>query len=305
MRRILLALILMTLFVVHPVLAQNEISIDEMSVKIWPEYDQPSVLVIIDLFLSSDTSLPARVNLNIPAAAGTPNSVAVRELDGMLYLLDYDTRENGDWTELSFTTPYTEIWIEYYDPSIQINRDTRSYEYEWQGEYTVNNFNLEVQKPLTASNIVFQQSMGQPISGADGMTYYSTNVGEISAGTPLSLQFSYTKTDDTLSSSPISSVQPSEPVGNQTTGRLSFRQILPWLVAGLGLILIALGVFWYWQSTRAVQPAARRRHDAPEAVRKQTRKSENGDVYCHQCGKRANPGDLFCRACGTKLKLED
>ena len=118
MRRFLLAFIFVFSLFIRPVQAQSSISMDQLFLKIWPEYDQPGVLVIMDFFIASEVSLPAQVTMKIPAAAGEPHSVAVRELDGQLYILDYDIEAEGDWLNITFTTPYPEIWLEYYDPSI-------------------------------------------------------------------------------------------------------------------------------------------------------------------------------------------
>src|SRR5665648_49079 len=168
MRRLLIGILLFMLLAVHPVMAQTGVAIDKMIVKIWPEYDKPSVLVIMDLFLAADVSLPAKMTVRIPVQAGQPNSIAVRELDGQLYVLEYDSVINGDWNELTFTTPYTEVWLEYYDPQISINGDLRSYDYKWSGDHEVNEFNIEVQQPLTASNMTFQQNVGAGQLGSDG-----------------------------------------------------------------------------------------------------------------------------------------
>ena len=303
MRRLLIGILLFLLLAVHPVMAQTGVAIDKMIVKIWPEYDKPSVLVIMDLFLAADVSLPAKMTVRIPVQAGQPNSIAVRELDGQLYVLEYDSVINGDWNELTFTTPYTEVWLEYYDPQISINGDVRSYDYKWSGDHEVNDFNIEVQQPLTASNMTFQQNAGAGQLGSDGLTYFPINMGFVSAGTAFTLHMDYVKTDDTLSVSNALPVQPSQPLTDQNPGRSSFQKTLPFLVGGLGLVLIILGVFWYWRETKnrmSVVPV-KRSHGG-------SRKTENqngSSIYCHQCGKRASAGDQFCRACGTRLRLDE
>ncbi len=285
-----------------PVNAQTDITIDEMQVKIWPEYDQPSVLVINNIFLSGDTKFPATVNFNIPAAAGAPNSVAVRELDGQLYLLDYQTTTNGDWIELTFTTPYAELWIEYYDPSLVINDSLRSYAYSWIGDYPVNNFSLEVQQPVTASNMTFKESMGQALLGNDGLTYFTNNVGSLKANTKISLNLEYTKTDNTLSSSASIPVQPVTPLNDGSSQGTSLTELLPYIVAGIGLVIIVVGVLWYLNRQKEVIPQSRQRHTT-----NQRRVSSLSDdaIFCHRCGRKAGQGDVFCRACGTKLKIDE
>jgi hypothetical protein len=301
MRRFLLAFIFVISLISKPVQAQSSISMDQLFLKIWPEYDQPGVLVIMDFFIASEVSLPAMVTMKIPAAAGEPHSVAVRELDGQLYILDYDIEEAGDWLNITFTTPYPEIWLEYYDPSIIKDGANRSFTFVWPGEHDIKDFQIEVQQPLTATQMTFEKAMGQALLGSDGLNYYSSSLGDVSAGTSFNLQMSYVKPDDTLSFSSEVSVQPSEPITEQTKGRLPFVQLLPYLLGGLGLVLLAIGFFWYFQNKTISNVA----HKRPARKRTMQEVDDEDTIYCHQCGKRASNGDVFCRSCGTKLKIEE
>lgn len=304
MKRLLLAVILSLLIISAStqVNAQSDITIDKMQVRIWPEYDQPSVLVINNIFLSGEVNLPVSLNFLIPAVAGAPHSVAVRELDGQLYLLEYEMTSVGEWNQLTFTTPYPEIWIEYYDPSLTVEDDQRSFEFRWVGDYLINDLQIEVQRPLTATNMTFKESMGEPQIGNDGLTYFFSNVGELKANTNVSLHIEYTKSDDTLSSSVAAPVQPVTPLNiDDSIGKTSFVQILPFIVAGIGLVMLIFGVFWYMNKNKETTTKPRQRHTAV----KRTSIQEGEAIFCHRCGRRADPGDVFCRACGTKLKIEE
>lgn len=282
--------------------AQSEITIDQMQVKIWPEYDQPTVLVINNFFLSGDVKFPARMNINIPVAAGTPHSVAVRELDGQLYLLDYEMTTVGEWNQLTFTTPFAELWIEYYDPTLTINEDVRTFEFQWMGEYFVKSLSLEVQQPVSASNMTFKESMGVARVGNDGLTYFSRDVGELKANTKISLNLQYFKNNNTLSSSVAIPVQPVTPLNDETSqGKTSFTQVLPFIIAGIGLVLLVFGMFWFMSRQKENLPASRNRHSTSRRVSRQ----ESDSIFCHRCGRRADSGDVFCRACGTRLKAEE
>lgn len=306
MRRFLFGIIILVLLVGFslPVQAQSEITIDELQVKIWPEYDQPAVLVINNIFLSGDVKFPARINLNIPSTAGAPHSVAVRELDGQLYLLDYEMTTLGEWTQLTFTSPYAEIWVEYYDPIIDLEQDLRSYEFKWIGEYPVKSLSLEVQQPITATNMTFKESMGTAQTGPDGLTYFANQVGEIKANTKITLNLEYTKTDNTLSSSMTIPVQPVTPLTEETIpGKTSFTQILPFIIAGVGLVVLIIGVLWYMGKQKEIFPKPRQRHVASKKT--SARQDEGNEIFCHRCGRRADSGDVFCRSCGTKLKSEE
>src|SRR6266508_565688 len=79
-------------------------------------------------------------------------------------------------------------------------------------------------------------------------------------------------------------VQPSQPVGKNTPGRVSITN-LPWIIGGFGLALILIALFSYWRSTQSSEEKpSRRRHPQNEA------ESEE-QAYCHECGARAHAGD--------------
>jgi hypothetical protein len=117
-------------------------------------------------------------------------------------------------------------------------------------------------------------------------------------GKSFEFDLSYERTSEALTgSNQTSQVQPSEPIGPETPGRVSVDR-LPWLIGGMGLALIAIALWVYWRSTQANEdkPRRRRPHRPQEA--------RDGEVYCHECGARAHPGDRFCRTCGSRLRVE-
>jgi len=46
------------------------LQISNMEIDIWPDYDQPSTLVIYHISFASLTNFPAKVSFTIPASAG-------------------------------------------------------------------------------------------------------------------------------------------------------------------------------------------------------------------------------------------
>ena len=59
MKRITLFLALLAILILpSPARAQGVISLEFLSIELWSEYDQPSMLVINEFALSPDTTLP-------------------------------------------------------------------------------------------------------------------------------------------------------------------------------------------------------------------------------------------------------
>ncbi len=284
-------------------LAQRPVTLSELEVDLWPEYDRPSVLVIYRLTLSPDVSLPAELTLRIPAAAGEPHAVAAKQPDGSLVNIEYVSAVSGDWEEITLSASQPQLQLEYYDPGITQEGTTRRFEYRWPGDYTVQDMKVQVQQPLGATNLRTSPSLGEQVTDSNGLTYHSTTIGTLSAGQEFDIQVEYDKATDGLTAAGLQ-VQPSAPVADTAQGWLSQLQpVLPWGLLFLGVVLLVGGAVWYWQSGKrgesTPQPRRRRKPAAAAEV-----PIPEGYVYCHSCGKRAGPGDRFCRACGTRLRLE-
>jgi len=288
--------------------AASNLTIAQLKVDIWPEFDRPNVLIIYHITLSTSTSLPATMTLHIPSQTGGPYNLAMKDADGLLYNLDYKppVMENG-LLAITFTTPTPEIQLEYYDTALKRQGNTRSFEYRWSGDYTVQSFIAVVQQPTNATNMQFQPNMGSSSKAADGFNYFTKVVGTVDETSSVFIHLTYSKPDDSLSST-SQPVQPVQPVTPKTSGRISFIDALPWAIGALGLVLIGAGLMWYWQSTQKRREPGYNRHDrhklAPSPRQAGTAASSRTVTYCHQCGRMANPGDVFCRACGARLRQQ-
>ena len=303
MRRwfILLAL-LVSLFAPRPIQAQANITIQTLDVEIWPEYDQPSVLVIYRITLASDVKLPAVMTLRVPKAAGAPTAIAEQTATGLFNVNVTQAGEDGDFLLYQFTTTLPQLQMEYYDPSLAKNGSARSYSFRWPGDYPVQSMTVNVQQPRTATNMRLSPNTGTSAPGGDGLVYFTVPVGNVAGGNTFKLDLSYDKSDDLLTQpQTFEAVTPVAPVDQTTPGRVNFNEIIPWFLGGLGALLIAVGVIWYVRTGRQpATPASSRPRRRSAAVAPQAAPGE--DVFCHQCGKRASAGDVFCRACGTKLR---
>jgi hypothetical protein len=283
--------------------AQTQTAFASLSVDLWPEFDKPSMLVMYQFTLSPQTKLPAEIRLRIPAAAGVPNAVASCQPDGSCFNTTYEQQPAGDWSVLVFQATLPDLRVEYYDPQLTKDGTKRNFEYNWPGDYAVESFNIRAQQPVDAENMQVKPGTFSMAVGDDGFTYYSLDAGSVPAGQTVEVVISYDKTTDELSSSSMR-VEPSEPLSSATTGRTSLTSALPFVLGALGLALIIGGGVWYWKSGRQKpQPSRSRRTRRKASPATSAGVNAEGNVYCHQCGKRAAPGDRFCRTCGTQLRI--
>lgn len=287
------------------VFAQGSTSFAAIEVNIWPEFDRPTVLVIYRITLAPTTQLPAEIRLRIPETAGIPHAVASKQPDGGLINLPYTQEPAGTWSTLVFRATTPELQVEYYDPGLEKDGAERNYKYTWPGDYAVQAFKVEVQQPTGASDMRIKPGMFTPQAGQDGLVYHTLDVGPLEAGQLFEITIHYQKQTDSLSSASVP-VEPSGPIEDASSASNGLTVPVVLAILGLGVLLIAGGGLWYWQSGKQEakpKKTSRARRKSRRGIEAESGSNINGEaVYCHQCGKRAAAGDLFCRACGSALR---
>ena len=294
MRKWLVLVISTVLLFPFPVQAQGTVKMDTLKVLLWSEYDQPSMLVIQDFTLTEDSQIPATMDIRIPKEA---NITAVAYLSGGEYLLgNYQPQdeEDANWQRIQlFVTERTTYRVEYYQPLLR-DGDKRSFTYQWTGDFSVNELDIELQVPDDSRGIitdpVIPLMQNQPFLSGGAR---SSGLGQ---GESYVLQLEYSRSSDVVAATPPSSqVEPIVPVDENTDGRSTLDN-LPLLLGGFGiaLILAALYFFFRGQSSQTRKIRARRRSSSPQDPAVAS--------YCSECGTRAQESDRFCRVCGSKLR---
>jgi len=282
-----------------PVHAQSNERLSSVSVEIWPEYDQPAVLVIYRITLSPDTTLPAALNLRIPAGDEVSAVAASDPAKGLLNT-PYESSVQGLWNTLKIITNNPQVQVEYYD-ALDKTGSSRHILYEWAGDYAVDGFTVTLQQPVGAKNLVTDPALTQSNVAQDGFVYFESMTQPLTAGQSYTLTIDYQKATDALSTTGLP-VLPAQPLTVATSGRVTINSVLPWVLAGIGAALLVVGIVggvYMWKNGNIRSQASRKNRSQPHPENVAT------VVYCPQCGKRAQPGDVFCRTCGTRLHREE
>lgn len=298
MRKLFLILALGVMFVFPSFAsAQNDAAISNMTVQLWPEYDQPSMLVIADFQVAADTSLPVDLTFRIPQEA---NLFAVASLtsDGTFLNAVFDgPKAEGEWQVFTLTISENTIYrFEYYQP-LSFNGSQRIFSYLWDGAHAVDEFHVLVLEPRDVASFSMSPAY-ESISQENGSNYYDSGIVKLAKGEQFALNLQYEKTTDTMVAPP-QGIQPVTPLDESTAGRVSLNNYLPYIIGGLGVVLIVGGIAYYWQAGSTSSKRSRRRSHAHVE-----REDDGEDTYCPQCGTRAKNADRFCRVCGARLRQQ-
>lgn len=291
-----LGLLLVLLSVPFSAHAQEQVTFEQVDVQLWPEYDTPEMLAILNILLSSETTLPAQITVQIPGDVEKPYVVAVGPSAQAVtdQGIDYSFENNGDILEITVTATQPAIRIEYYDSLLVRTGDQRSYVYSWITNHAVNSFRASILVPVDTTEIATDPAMSQSTQPGTTQSYLSWGTNDLQVGQNLPIEITYTKTSDrlTVGNQPLET----GPIDENTSGRVSLSNYLPYILGGLGILLIAAGGIYFWQTSRG-KSQPRKRHPS--------KSPEDGEaIYCQQCGKRAQSSDRFCRTCGTRLRRE-
>lgn len=269
--------------------AQGQGALESLFVDFWPDYDQPSVLVLMTANLPAETQLPATVTLPLPEGARLNAVAYIDAVNGMMNA-EY-VEENGN---LIISTPNPSIRVEYYLP-YSVTDGQHSFTFSWQSDMAVNEFQAKVQQPAAASSLIIEPAAANVSEGDDGFTYHILPTQTILAGQSLAINVNYNMTSSQLSAESANNatidLQPAGPAPAATaTPEVNWP-----LFAGIGggiLVVVALAFLYFGN-----RPKTRVRKPSPMRQPKTTVAS-----FCHNCGQTIGPSDRFCRHCGTPVK---
>lgn len=221
--------------------AAAQIRLDRLEVVLWPEYDRPEVLVILNVTLSADTALPSIVPLPMPTAAGSPHAVAKQGPNGNLLVAQYSVEVDGDWSTVKVLTEAPTIRLEYYAP-LAITDSQRRHRFYWPEGLPIAELSYEVLHPMGASSL----SLSPPADGvveADGLTFYSADLGPRSGTEPFSITLAYTKQSSALSSPAIQAAPPSSVTQPVAAEAETSSRSLDWVPLALIALAVLVGLW--------------------------------------------------------------
>lgn len=301
------AAVLLWILLAVTALAQDSApELSDLQIGVWPEYDQPSVLVIYDGTLAADVSLPRQLRLPLPAGA-TINAVAYRSEEGQLMTLPWEVESSDQGAVVVFETEQPRFVVEYYAEGIA-PPPQRSFDLDLGLPAAARQVTLAVRQPAGASNMRIDPDLAA--AGLDdlGNPQYTAALGAREAGDVIQLSVGYDKADDVPSLAAV----PAATTGAQPGPAQEDSAGVPdWVAVAAGVALglaVAAGAIYLINRSRQSGGVSRqaRRRKARQAGRsgepREPKPAQGGggqDQFCRQCGQRFTSSDRFCRNCGA------
>ncbi len=211
------------------------------------------------------------MDIKIPKE-GNITAVAFEE-NGELLNADFTGPvEDGNWQVITFLVQSQTTLSFGILSAARAHWRSKNVPLQWTGEYAVKDFSIEIQVPADSTGaktdpaIPFVQD--QPVLSGGAM------MSGLEAGQAYQVQLQYSRTsEETVVAAPSSPVEPSEPLDANTDGRVTLDK-LPYILGGIGAVLILSALFYSWRANSFHLPKPRKRHPRTE--------DESAQTYCHR-----------------------
>lgn len=278
--------------------------LQSMTVELWPDYDRPSMLVLMTGAVPAGTTLPVELSLPVPAGAEIHAVASFNEAGALMT----NTAYTVDNDRLTLTTPSERFRVEYYSP-YEVVDGNYLYTFEWLSDMAVGQMNVAVQQPLAAVDFTVNPTpAASSAERGDDLTYHTLPSRSVAAGELFTVEVRYTV------DAPVLSVSAQTPISQAPPADAGDGIDPLWFLIGAGVLALAGGAFYLGRyqgragsRARKPQPARPARPTNAPAAKKPPASPAIPSAtarFCHNCGNRAAPEDSFCRNCGTALKTD-
>jgi mono/diheme cytochrome c family protein len=268
--------------------------IARMRLSIWPEYDDPRVLMIIRGEIEPPNALPATLNLPIPKDAELIGAGMISEQNALLNH-PHQVIPGEAHDTLTITLPVPGFFAEwYYDPWTS-REAKRQFTYTFTPPYPIDQLEVDIQQPYEAIDFrTTPEEMGQHVDGQGGK-YALFSYRDLAAHAPLTFTVTYIKKTDRPS---VTKRQPM-PDGEIATALLRQKTIVAFsLLAGFTGIYASCVVVWRNYRRHRTSPSAPATQLPPLTTSSSVALRPN---FCSDCGRKLQSADLFCPGCGRSL----
>ncbi len=287
--------------------AQSDgVTIARAALRLWPEYDDPGLLVIFTGNFSEGVTFPRDISFPLPAGARNVQTAYPDPTGGLLIAQAEVAAERVTYKQL----PVAAFHLEYYLDR-QPSGDRREIRYLFRAPYPIAILEVSVQQPARSADFSLTPAADSTFVGEDGLTYFAFNRANLAAGDTIEIVARYTKTDSGVSRPQLAVTNPAltpaagAPSAATRPAASGLQAWLPWTLVGIGATsLLALLGYWLIQQRR---PAGVEAGSRPAPTRTPARSAGiavagapiGKAAFCTQCGHPFRPDDRFCAQCGA------
>ena len=275
--------------------SQSKLEFYAVNVSLYPEFNQPTMLVMIEIELAEGTPTPVELSLQIPLNTQLI-AITNQGMENDLIPLEYEIDEINQFKEVTLTSTTSAIRLEYIDHNFFKQEDFRYFEFQWFSKYPVKTLSVTIRQPFGVNDIKTDPPLDEAVLEPDNNLYYTKDLGAVPGDESVSLTLFYRKDPGNVAY-PSNKIDSTVPINEATPGRTPPPlSVIMWLVAVAVAVLVMVGIYYWWFRTNI----SGQRDRLVQGVG--IMNPEKQVVYCHECGMRSRGGDSYCSNCGTELR---
>ena len=287
-----------------------------LRLSIWPEYDDPRVLIMLRGEMIPRQAFPASITLPIPKGAEIIGAGMISEQNELLLhphqVLPGDTHDT-----LQLNLPVPRFFVEFYYNPFTTSGPEKRFVYSAPTTYPIELFEVDIQQPLKATAFTLDPAPLERMTDNEGFTYHQFTYRDVGKGQSQTFTIAYTKTATTPS---VAKKQPTSQPAEKARARSDNTMVVLGIFAGA--ILLFAGGAWLMQRSRrqpmpatiAPAPSASLSDTLVELLREEAQPQETVRSvpptlqqtrvinFCANCGRKLLPDDRFCSGCGKPIK---
>ena len=286
-----------------------------LRLSIWPEYDDPRVLIMFRGEMTPRQAFPASITLPVPKGAEIIGAGMISEQNELL-LHPHQILPGDSQDTLQLNLPVPRFFVEFYYNPFTVSGPEKRFVYPAPTTYPIELFEVDIQQPLKASAFTVEPAPMERMTDKEGFTYHQFTARDLKKGQSQTFTIAYTKTATTPSvAKQQSTSQPTEKVRARSDTTLVSLGIFA------GTILLFVGYAWLIQrsqrspmpATTSSVPSASKSDTLIALLQEDAQSQETEGVspalrqtrtihFCANCGRKLLPDDRFCSACGKPIK---
>ena len=294
-----------------------DLAMARLRLSIWPEYDDPRVLIMLRGEMTPRQAFPASITLPIPKGAEIIGAGMISEQNELL-LHPHQVLPGNTQDTLQLNLPVPRFFVEFYYNPFTTSGPERRFVYPAPTTYPIELLEIDIQQPLKATAFTLDPAPMERMTDNQGFTYHQFTYRDVGKGQSQTFTIAYTKTATTPS---VAKQQPTPQSTEKARARSNNTLVALSILAGA--ILLFAGCAWLMQrsqrqhlpTTTAPTPSVSMSDTLLALLREdaQPQEPEVADVppmlpqtrainFCANCGRKLLPDDRFCSGCGKPIK---
>lgn len=168
------------------------LEIGRMKVSIWPEYDEPQLLVIYEGRFKDPSRFPTKARFIVPKGAEISDACSPSPQGGHFCQL-FDVENKGNVDEVSLRLPYNNFFLSFYYNPLK-GGEVRDFVYPIRSNYPVDVMEVNIQEPLRSTGFrVDPKPMRVSTEKGFRFFHYSLGISEEDKDSAVKFSISYAK----------------------------------------------------------------------------------------------------------------